>query len=219
MAEMHDTHGAPPREIHVERKKGVNWIAWLLLLLGILALVFAIFSHSHKRDTAMVSSTASVAPVSVPPANVPPTPAVPVERVILPGGTALELQPKTLNYDLQQFLGSSDKAPRTFTFDKLNFDTGSAAIRPDDQATITSLSQILKAYSKTKITLTGYADARGTDPQNQALGEQRAKAVADALTAEGVDADRIVTASGGTSNPVATNATSSGRQKVERRIA
>jgi outer membrane protein OmpA-like peptidoglycan-associated protein len=200
MADPKNTRGAPPREVHIEKKKP-NWLAWLLLLLGILAALLAL-SRCNRHET--------VAPAPAP-AGQPATPPVGVEHVTLPGGKVLDLQPKSLNYDLQAFLASSAAAPRTFTFDKLNFDTASSSIRPDDQQTLSALSQILAAYPKTGVRLVGYADARGTDSTNVKLGADRAASVAKALAAAGVDPKRIATASGGDSNPVATNGTASGQ--------
>ena len=34
MVDPKDTRGAPPREIHIEKKK-TNWLAWIALILGI----------------------------------------------------------------------------------------------------------------------------------------------------------------------------------------
>ena len=200
-----NTVGAPPREIHIE-KKPVNWLAWLLLLLGLLALIWALLRHRHEE-------TPAPAPVAAAPAATPP---VAVEKVTLPGGKTVDLRPATLNYDLQRFLASADPAPRTFTFEKLNFDTDASAIRADDQPTLSALAQILAAYPNAKVKLTGYADARGTEPANQKLGADRAASVGKALTDAGVASDRVATASGGDSNPVATNATAPGQFKNRR---
>ncbi len=200
MADPKNTHGAPPREVHIEKKK-VNWLAWILLALGILAALLAL-SRCSRTDTV------AVAPV---PAASPNTPPIGVQHVTLPGGKIVDLQPATLNYDLQAFLASADPAPRTFTFDKLNFDTASAKIRADDVPTLSALSQILAAYPKAVVRLVGYADARGSDAVNARLGSDRATAVAKALSDGGIDAKRITTASGGDSNPVATNATAGGQ--------
>ena len=41
MADPHKTDGAPPRSIHIEKKK-VNWLAWIALIAGILALLLAL---------------------------------------------------------------------------------------------------------------------------------------------------------------------------------
>lgn len=200
MANQKNTSGARPREVHIEKKK-TNWLAWILLALGILALLFAILRHKPEEPTAVVAV----------PAAAPAIPPVAVQHVTLPSGKVVDLQPATLNYDLQAFLASSAAAPRTFTFDKLNFDTASAQIRADDQPTLSALSQILAAYPKAAVRLVGYADARGTDAANAKLGADRAAAVAKALTDGGIDAKRIATASGGDSNPVASNTTAGGQ--------
>ena len=64
--------------------------------------------------------------------------------------------------------------------------------------------------------LNGYADATGGASHNDQLGAQRAQAVAQALQAQGVAADRIKTATGGASDPVDTNATTRGRAENRR---
>ncbi len=48
MADPRNTHGAPPREVHIEKKK-TNWLAWILLGLGILAALFAL-SRCSRHD-------------------------------------------------------------------------------------------------------------------------------------------------------------------------
>ncbi|MGI4730482.1 MAG: OmpA family protein [Janthinobacterium lividum] len=201
MADPNDTRGAPPREIHIE-KKPVNWLAWIALILGILAALLALSRCNRNEDAVVAPAPTSTATA---------TPPVGIKHVALPGGRTVDLQPQTLNYDLQAFLASAAAAPRTFTFDKLNFDTASSQIRADDQPTLSALGQILAAYPKATVRLVGYADARGSDVANAKLGADRAASVAKALTATGIAAGRIATGSGGDSNPVASNQTSTGQ--------
>ena len=203
MADPRNTDGAPPREIHIEKKKA-NWLAWILLGLGILAALLAL-SRCNRREAVAVAPAPAAAPATT------ATPPVGIEHVTLPGGKIVDLQPATLNYDLQAFLASSAPAPRTFTFDKLNFDTASSQVRADDQPTLNALSQILAAYPKSVVRLVGYADARGTDAANTKLGADRAASVAKALADAGIDPKRVTTASGGDSNPVASNGTAAGQ--------
>ena len=202
MADPNNTQGAAPREVHIEKKK-TNWLAWILLGLGILAALLALGRCNRHDDVAVAP-----APTATPAAATPP---IAVKHVALPDGKSVDLTPATLNYDLQAFLASTAAAPRTFTFDKLNFDTASSAIRADDQPTLSALSQILAAYPKAVVRLVGYADARGSDATNAKLGADRAAEVAKALTSSGIDARRISTASGSDANPVASNATASGQ--------
>ncbi|WP_242154883.1 OmpA family protein, partial [Sphingomonas sp. BAUL-RG-20F-R05-02] len=173
MADPKNTRGAPPREVHIEKKK-INWLAWILLGLGILAALLAL-SRCGRHDAVVAAPTPTATPTTA-------TPPIAIKQVVLPGGKTVDLQPQTLNYDLQAFLASAAAAPRTFTFNKLNFDTASATIRADDQPTLSALSQILAAYPKAVVRLVGYADARGSDAANAKLGADRAAAVAKALT-------------------------------------
>lgn len=207
-------------------KKDRPWWLWLLPLLLLLALVLFLLSRcgdDREDETAPAStttttteqSTAAPAATTTAPA-VGATPALPVERVTLPGGQAVELEPNTLNYQLQQFLASSQPAPRTFTFDRLNFATSSAELPADAQSTITALGQILQAYPNAVVRVDGYADARGSEPANAQLGAQRAEAVARALIAQGVPAGRVTAATGGESNPVDSNATAQGQAENRR---
>ena len=210
MSEPPHKQGAPPQYVHIEKKKAPKWWLWLLLALALVALLL-LLSRCGKREAEVAPQTAPAAPT----AAVAPTggaaAALPVEQVTLPGGQTVGLAPQTLNYELQRFLASDAPAPRTFTFDNLNFDTNAAVIRSVDQPTIQALAQILNAYPNARVQLVGYADARGSEAQNAQLASQRAAAVSQALITAGVDPSRVSTASGGESKPVDSNATSEGR--------
>ena len=192
----------------VAKKKGVAWLPWLIGALILLALLLLLLrSCGHTATTAPTTITTPVTNTTSSAA----TPPVAIEQVKLPNGKTVGLEPNTLNYQLQQYLASSAPTPQTFTFDRLNFATDSASLPSDAQDTVNALAQILAAYPKAHVQLNGYADSTGSDPHNTQLGAARAQAVAQALTALGVSADRIKTATGGASNPVDTNATSRGR--------
>jgi outer membrane protein OmpA-like peptidoglycan-associated protein len=63
MADPHNTDGAPPRSIHIEKKK-VNWLAWIALAAGILALLFAL-SRCGRDETVAVAPAPSSTPTEV----------------------------------------------------------------------------------------------------------------------------------------------------------
>ena len=214
-----DVHGTS-KLTDVPKKKGMAWLPWLIGALLLLALLFLLLrSCGHPSATTATNTettTMTVTNTADASATVATTPPVGVQQVTLPNGKAVGLQPQTLNYELQRFLASSNPTPQTFTFDHLNFATNSAALPADAQDTVGALAQILTAYPNAKVQLNGYADATGTDPQNVRLGAERAEAVAKALTAQGVAADRIKTATGGASHPVDTNANSQGRAENRR---
>ncbi len=184
------------------------YLPWIVGIIGLILLLLLLKScFDGREETAVTPAADPAAPV----AEAPAVAALPVEAVSLPNGTTVNLEPNSLNFTLQRYLASTEATPRTFTFDKLNFDTGSAAIRAEDQANVDALAQILAAYPKAQARIVGYTDARGSGDSNAQLGQQRADAVVAALTAKGVDGARLTTESGGEANPADANATAEGR--------
>lgn len=189
------TDGAPPTHVHIEKKK-TNWLAWAALIAGILALLLAL-SRCDRNDTA------AVAPVG--------DNTVVAETSGAPDAAALAGVS-----GLGGYLAGSEATPRAFTFEKLHFDTAKSDVRAADQDELNQVAAVLKQYGNSHIRIAGYADARGSDPANAKLGKDRADAVKGALVAQGIDAGRIETASGGEGDPVDTNATASGQAENRR---
>jgi outer membrane protein OmpA-like peptidoglycan-associated protein len=203
----HRGEGAPPSEIHVgPATKKAGWLPWLLLALGVLAVLFGL-RRCNNNDSARVASTPATAPVTAPTA----APAA---------GTAVTQAPAVAaipgSSGIGSYLGGTEALPRTFAFEKLNFDTAKSDIRAADRDELNALSAAMKQYPNSRIRIVGYADSRGTAPANATLGKERAESVKAALVASGIAADRLETASGGESNPVDTNATSVGRAENRR---
>jgi peptidoglycan-associated lipoprotein len=84
------------------------------------------------------------------------------------------------------------------------FDYDKADIRGDQQASIQADAQFLSQHSNVNFTIEGHCDERGSTEYNLALGDQRASAVKNALTAAGVNASRIKTISYGKEKPFCT---------------
>ena len=82
-----------------------------------------------------------------------------------------------------------------------NFDD--SRIRSDQRQTLDQGFACLKGHPEVKVQIEGNRDERGTEEYNLALGEGRAEAVKNALTAEGIAADRINTISYGKNKPFA----------------
>lgn len=184
MANDHDPRtGAPPREVHVsEPEKKSKWWLWLLPLLGLLALLL-VLSRCGNEERAEVVPQESSGTVAAPAAV----------------------------SGLAAYLASNQPLPRTFVTERLNFDTGSSAIRPADQDEIASIATALKQHPNARVRLQGYADARGDAGANAQLGAARAESVKNALVQQGIDGARIETATAGEAQPADTNATTPGQ--------
>lgn len=98
----------------------------------------------------------------------------------------------------------------------INFDTGSATIKPDSYATIDQIVDMLNADKELKISIEGHTDSTGDAAGNQRLSEMRARSVMSALVAKGIDHARLSAKGFGRTQPVADNATAEGRAKNRR---
>ena len=85
--------------------------------------------------------------------------------------------------------------------DRVFFDFDKSTIKPEGQQTLQRQAQWLQKYPNVTVTVEGHCDDRGTREYNLALGERRATAVARALAALGVQANRIKTISYGKERP------------------
>jgi peptidoglycan-associated lipoprotein len=84
------------------------------------------------------------------------------------------------------------------------FDYDSSAIRPDAQQTIAANARALAEKPNFRVMIEGHADERGSTEYNLTLGDERARAVKDALVAAGVNAARLSTTSFGKEKPFCT---------------
>lgn len=82
------------------------------------------------------------------------------------------------------------------------FDYDQATLGSDVRASLDAQAAVLRNNS-TAIVLEGHADERGSREYNLALGERRAKAVADYLAIQGISRARIEVVSYGEERPVA----------------
>jgi outer membrane protein OmpA-like peptidoglycan-associated protein len=99
---------------------------------------------------------------------------------------------------------------------QVTFDSGSANIRPGFYSALNSVAQVLRENDQTTVDITGHTDSKGSDSYNQRLSEDRGRAVADYLAAQGVNPARMNARGMGESTPVASNSTESGRQQNRR---
>ena len=93
--------------------------------------------------------------------------------------------------------------------DSVLFDFGSSGLRSEASTTLSNLATVLKDSKAPKVQVQGHTDSISDDASNQTLSEQRAKAVTEALTSNGVTAS-IESVGYGETKPVAPNENSDG---------
>ncbi len=121
--------------------------------------------------------------------------------------------PYQLDIWLQPVQTESEKA---VVLRNIFFDFGSAELRPESEEELSHLLELLRAHPKMKIEIRGHTDNVGSDVDNQALSEARAKSVYDWLVAHGIAPQRLRWRGFGETQPVAPNDTPEGRSKNRR---
>ena len=100
---------------------------------------------------------------------------------------------------------------------EVTFDVNSDRIKPDFKNSLNKLSNVLSDYDKTVVHVIGHTDSTGAASYNQSLSERRAQAVKTYLASHHVSSERVRTEGRGENEPIASNATSDGRQ-MNRRV-
>ena len=96
------------------------------------------------------------------------------------------------------------------------FDTGKYTLKPGTQVSLAKVAGILQSYPGLKVQVEGYTDSIGSDDFNQKLSDNRAAGVKNFLISQGVSSGNITSEGFGKNDPVADNATSSGRTQNRR---
>jgi len=96
------------------------------------------------------------------------------------------------------------------------FDLNSTALKSGAKQQMEKMAEVMVRYPDNDILVTGHTDNTGSEKYNQDLSERRAKAVKNYLILKGISAGRITSMGFGETMPVASNATSEGRQKNRR---
>jgi outer membrane protein OmpA-like peptidoglycan-associated protein len=100
----------------------------------------------------------------------------------------------------------------------LTFDSGSAAVKPEFDATLLEIAREVKTHSRTFVDVFAHSDLSGTPQGNQALSEKRAAAVATYLAAHGVSRARIASRGLGESQPLYKPESDEAEKAANRRV-
>ena len=99
---------------------------------------------------------------------------------------------------------------------KIRFESGRATIDPDFAGLLDRLIETALRCPTANIEIVGHTDAEGEEASNQALSEKRAQAVMDYLVKAGLPADRFTAIGYGSTQPVASNDTGTGKAQNRR---
>jgi len=96
------------------------------------------------------------------------------------------------------------------------FDTAKYSLRPLAREKLAKVAGIVSGHPGLRLDVEGHTDSIGGDEYNQGLSEQRAAAVRDYLTQQGMAAGSVTAKGFGKTQPVASNDTAQGRQQNRR---
>src|SRR5580698_4725794 len=95
----------------------------------------------------------------------------------------------------------------------IEFETGSAAIRPESYKTLNDIFESAVVAEGLKVGVFGYTDNNGGDEVNMPLSEKRAASVKEWLMRKGLKDERMEAKGFGSAKPVADNSTEAGRSR------
>ncbi|MEH6787409.1 MAG: OmpA family protein [Paracoccus sp. (in: a-proteobacteria)] len=143
------------------------------------------------RSTRLIDDTRTVAPVNIAALPAPAQPVTQPETQMDEAALRAALQQEA-NVDRRFTLSQIRNIPEVralvapVDLDAITFDTGSAAIKPDQARQLSTLGNVIQeAVAKNPreiFMVEGYTDTVGSDPMNLALSDRRAESVALAMT-------------------------------------
>lgn len=98
----------------------------------------------------------------------------------------------------------------------ITFATDQADVKPAFYETLNAVAIVLEEYNQSLIDVVGHTDSDGADDYNYQLSRQRAAAVARYLSSQQLDANRFSVEGRGEREPVASNASTRGKQQNRR---
>jgi len=194
-----------------EHGGGMGWLKWAIPLL-LLGLVIWGATAFRNRESNPATTASAGSPIGT-------SGTVALVKQRLSCGPELDVAPNGVERRLVSFI--DDQGRRVdketwFTFDRLEFDTGSAALAPSSQPQIHNIAEILRCYPNVTVKFGGYTDNTGDPTANQRLSQARAESAKQAIVSQGIDPARIEAEGYGQEHAVANNGTDDGRQRNRR---
>lgn len=131
------------------------------------------------------------------------------ENFDIPNGSAYNLVNKVIRLKNIK-VGSKIQLRNIF------FDIGKSTLRPESNAELNRLVKLMKDVPSLKVEISGHTDNTGSASLNNQLSQDRAQAVVNYLVSHGISKGRLTAKGYGSSQPIASNNTASGRQQNRR---
>src|SRR5262245_4324749 len=220
----YERHGRAPvvGSYQTQARRGFNWL-WLLPLLLIPLLWFALARRGPAREATVVQPAAPAAPrvETRAPVTAPISVAAlgPMIEKRLPNGVTIRIPTNGVESKLITFIEDPTRPAATETwmsFDRLQFDNDSATLAPASNEQLRNVAEILKAYPNVKAKIGGYTDNVADDAYNMKLSQERATNTMNPIAALDVAPTRLEAEGYGENNPIADNSTAEGRQRNRR---
>ncbi|WP_295588099.1 OmpA family protein [uncultured Lamprocystis sp.] len=200
---------------------------WVVLpVLGMIALsVATVWWFAHQAEPVHGTTAPPVAVTTTPPAVAPapaPTPspaAAALVKQTICAGQMIEVGANGVESMLIAFLDDKTSVigPNTrFSFDRIEFETDSAALKPSSRAQIKNIAEIMKCYPTLEMKIAGHTDSKADDAYNLKLSQERADSAQRELVALGVAPSRLAAQGYGEEFPIADNDTEEGRARNRR---
>lgn len=122
-----------------------------------------------------------------------------------------------LEAELREMNAQQTERGLVITIGDLLFDTNQAVLKPDGLSGVDKLAVFMKQHPQRRALVEGFTDSVGNEAANLGLSGRRADAVRQALLAQGLGEERVTARGYGEAHPVASNASSEGRQ-LNRRV-
>ena len=109
-------------------------------------------------------------------------------------GYYMDRQEEELRKELRSAGVSVERRGDTIALNMQNdilFDVGSSQLGARSEEVIRAVATVLKKYDETRVNVFGFTDTTGTNATNERLSQQRAEAVAGALSRNGVQSVRL----------------------------
>jgi outer membrane protein OmpA-like peptidoglycan-associated protein len=125
-------------------------------------------------------------------------------------------QATELEQELADLKAQETERGLVYTLDEVLFEINDIELKAEALRKLYPLVTFLKEHPRRDLLIEGHTDSLGSDAYNLQLSQQRALAVSRFLVSNGIAPDRITAYGYGKEYPVASNATSAGREQNRR---